>query len=532
MLKKIISAVLVVGMAIAMFPMSVSAAVAKTETATGRFYCTFENNDYDTHVKSLRGVAADNTWGMSFPIINEIIEKKVSFDTVKSVSITVKASNTDACSKGVTPKIELHWNTRDNNDGSVTSGFENGIAKVSGTLPAGTRQIVLNPYAFSASAGEITFEVTVDITYEEPTVEPESGYIGYPNATDIQWVLSEDGTLTFSGKGAMRPLNDRMWYFADKPIRKIVIEEGITSIGSYVFQKCDKVKSVEIASSVTMIGMYAFDMCWEINSVKMSKGVTRINNCAFRCCNKLEEIQLPDTLTYIGNNCFEKCISLTSITIPSSVKSMGTEVFYDCSALTEAVIGDGITTIGKGTFSSCRALKSVTLPNNLEKIGESAFAWCNNLEISTLPGSVTAIDKYAFNSCSKITEITVPDSVKTIGERAFQNCEKLKKLIIPSSETSFASNVTLFSDNVTIYGRSGSVSQEWANTNDVPFVAFEPEQGDVSGEGKTDLYDLELIKKHITGISILSGGSFARADMNGDSIVDIRDYNLLYAKIM
>lgn len=135
-----------------------------TATATGSFVCTFVDNDYDTNVATMTGVAADGTWGGQFPIITEIIEKVAPLAQVTSVEVTVKASNSDACWNGTTPKLELHWDTRDG-ENAMTADFVDGTAVVTGTLPAGTTAVVLNPYAFSSEAGEITFDVSVAVTY-------------------------------------------------------------------------------------------------------------------------------------------------------------------------------------------------------------------------------------------------------------------------------------------------------------------------------------------------------------------------------
>ena len=160
-MKKVLSVLLALAMVCAL---SVVVYADGTATATGSFVCTFTDNDYDTNVATMTGVAADGTWGGCFPIITEIIEKVAPLSQVTSIEVTVKASNTDACSKGVTPKVELHWNTRDG-ENAMTADFVDGVAVVSGDLPAGTTAVVLNPYAFASEAGEITFEVSVAVTY-------------------------------------------------------------------------------------------------------------------------------------------------------------------------------------------------------------------------------------------------------------------------------------------------------------------------------------------------------------------------------
>lgn len=177
-MKKILAIVLAVVMLLPVFAVNSFAAdksaseTKKTETATGSFVCTFGDNDYDSAVATMTGVAADHTWGSSFPNITEIIEKVSPLAKVTSVKVTVTASNTDPCAKGVAPKIELHWDTRAGTN-AMTAEFTDGVAVVSGDLPKGTTAVVLNPYAFASEAGEITFDVSVDVTYLAPAEPTE-----------------------------------------------------------------------------------------------------------------------------------------------------------------------------------------------------------------------------------------------------------------------------------------------------------------------------------------------------------------------
>ena len=160
-MKKVLALVVALMMVCAL---SVSVYADGTATATGSFVCTFGDNDYDSGVATMEGVAADGTWGGCFPIITEIIEKVAPLAQVTNIEVTVKASNTDPCSKGVSPKLELHWNTRDG-ENAMTADFVDGVAVVSGEIPAGTTAVVLNPYAFASEAGEITFDVSIAVTY-------------------------------------------------------------------------------------------------------------------------------------------------------------------------------------------------------------------------------------------------------------------------------------------------------------------------------------------------------------------------------
>lgn len=81
-----------------------------------------------------------------------------------------------------------------------------------------------------------------------------------------KWRL-EDRTLVISGNGEMRD-----WYWFDgnidwhnskytKLIEKVVIEEGVTTIGDYAFRGCSSLTNIKIPEGVTSIEYSAFSEC-------------------------------------------------------------------------------------------------------------------------------------------------------------------------------------------------------------------------------------------------------------------------------
>ena len=256
----------------------------------------------------------------------------------------------------------------------------------------------------------------------------EKGYT-YWNEDNLTWKLYEDGTLNISGKGAMKNYN---YYDNPSPasqkkdsVKKVVIEDGVTSIGNSAFDSCSNLTSITIPDSVSSIGNFVFYGCSSLTSITLSNNITNIGNSAFAGCSSLTSITIPDRVTSIEKYAFYNCSGLTSITIPDSVTSIGESAFRNCTSLTSITIPDSVTSIGKSAFSNCSSLTSITIPNGVTSIGEYAFQSCSSLTSITIPDSVTSIGAYAFSDCWDLTSITIPDSVTTIGESAFNACSSL-----------------------------------------------------------------------------------------------------------
>ena len=93
----------------------------------------------------------------------------------------------------------------------------------------------------------------------------------------LTWILYEDGTLNISGTGEMRGYNA---YSIISPacdnsnIKNVVIEDGITSIGSSAFYSCYSLTDITIPNGVTSIGSSVFDDCFFLKTISLGCGST------------------------------------------------------------------------------------------------------------------------------------------------------------------------------------------------------------------------------------------------------------------
>ena len=220
-------------------------------------------------------------------------------------------------------------------------------------------------------------------------------------------------------------------------ISRLVINEGITSIGSYAFfeRLIFDQSPVTIPNSVTSIGDAAFRGCIGPTSVTIPNSVTRIGNEAFLGFVSLTSVKIPNSVTSIGNGAFSECSGLTSVTIPNSVTSIGNEVFLSCYNLTSLTIPNSVTSIGDAAFYEC-GLTSLTIPNSVKSIGKGVFCGCGSLTSVIIGNSVTYIGDRAFYNCFDLTSATIPNSVASIGNEAFFGCGSLTSVKIPNSVTS------------------------------------------------------------------------------------------------
>ncbi|MBR0509637.1 MAG: leucine-rich repeat protein, partial [Clostridia bacterium] len=247
----------------------------------------------------------------------------------------------------------------------------------------------------------------------------------------VTWEVKGD-TLYFRGNGKITDSFRKQSSLSDiSNLKKIVIEEGITSIGFRAFYQF-RIQTVKIPSSVKSIGERAFSSCNALVSVNLPTSVISIGKYAFSSCNALISVSLPEGLTEIGYEAFSNCFNLTTIHLPESVSEIGGHAF-DYSGIKSISIPKNVSTIHEGTFKKCYSLETVSLSSGLKTIEPRAFYYCNSLQEITIPGSVDIIDTEAFRECRKLKKVQIGNGTKTIANDAFHYCVDLKEVTLPDT---------------------------------------------------------------------------------------------------
>lgn len=303
---------------------------------------------------------------------------------------------------------------------------EAGVVVAEGNISTGDHQGKVH-WGRAISKEEVMSNTSHYITrYPEgyiPPDDPEADVsIGSGNLEGgLSWNLTKAGTLTISGQGAMPDFvsaGEQPWSEKSSQIRKVILRDGVTSIGACAFWNCG-VLSVELSPTVEAIGNSAFRES-SIISVSIPSNVKSIGDSAFQKCENLSSVTISEGLETINQNAFNACMNLNSIVLPASIGEVGAAAFFQCQKLTSATFmpGSKKVALGDNMFTGCYSLMNVTLPKSADCISAGMFQNCIMLPGVEIPQDVTSIKENAFASCSALSVVIIPKSVTNI-VRAF-----------------------------------------------------------------------------------------------------------------
>lgn len=223
------------------------------------------------------------------------------------------------------------------------------------------------------------------------------------NESSVTWALTvnnEDAsnptyTLTISGSGAMAnysALNEQNGQdnatgfdpptWKSYPVTKVIVEEGVTTVGNRAFYDMGQLETVEIAASVETLGLRAIN--WSsAKEIKFAEN-SQLKTISFAALNNLSNLE--------------------AITIPANVESIGSWALANNKNLKKVTFeGSQLKTVGYSSFGRCgSSLNQVILPNGVETIGNAAFQEISPFSLF-VPSTVTTMSGWIVGNSKDCT---------------------------------------------------------------------------------------------------------------------------------
>ena len=368
-------------------------------------------------------------------------------------------------------------------------------------------------------------------------------------------------------------------FYGCSSLESITIPDSVTKIGSNAFYDT---ALLENQTGIKYADKWVVDCESDLTSAEIKESTKGIANHAFSFCSNLTSITIPDGVTSIGNSAFSDCSSLTSITIPDSVMTIGTNSFLRCYRIKYVEIPETVTSIGScafgylsgvdkidnfvvyGTENSAAedyALRHGIIFVDVNKpvsLSEKAFTlspgtsqilsvnnyagevewYSENEDVATVNyGYVRAVSSGTTSICAVAGDTTLKCTVNVSGDVI-----TTAVTTSPSVTTSTTVKTDISTEPITTQSQTGTttvstsivtggitdVPPEYITTTvpttTEPVTTTEPElPGDISGNGKIDLYDAIEICKNIMGMRTFTDEEKAIADFNKDGIINIYD---------
>lgn len=178
----------------------------------------------------------------------------------------------------------------------------------------------------------------------------------------MTWDFYDNGELVISGTGAMPDYETEFgstpWAYCQ--VTKIIVSDGVTSLGNSAFGWLMDVKEVQLGKDVQKIGELTFQNDSALTKINFPDKLTTIGKEAFQWCSGLTgELKLPENLTSMGEGAFSYCTSLKSIIIPEKLKELPAKAFFNNDAVLRIMIPSSVTKIGSQAFDDCSSIKYI-----------------------------------------------------------------------------------------------------------------------------------------------------------------------------
>lgn len=402
-----------------------------------------------------------------------------------------------------------------------------------------------NGYAFKDDVADV-YDATINkddaatkLTYSaNPPYYNIASYTGNGGKVTIPYetdYTAADGTVTKGAVISQIQYNAFDWSIDKHKVQKVVLPDGIVSIGASSFFHCYNMVSINIPESVQSIGAFAFSQCDIYGSLSFGRACQTIKEYAFAGNKHLTDVYIYNTSCKIGEAAFDQTVvihgykdstaerfaskyGLAFVEITETVKLPGISSYKDNKNYTftfeeetgtitaynrkdagkpysekvtfpAKINGKTVNSVGSSLFKAkpfTMSIEAAVFEDGITVIGDNVFAGAARLTTVKFPNTLTTIGVSAFSGSGLAGDITIPKTVTSIGSSAFAKCENLTSVTIDNPTVKIGTGAfSGLGSGFVIRGLKGSTAWEYYERNKstgIKFVSI----GDYVAEGEGD----------------------------------------------
>ena len=289
------------------------------------------------------------------------------------------------------------------------------------------------------------------------------------------------------------------WYDFCNDIDNIIIEDGITSIGTHAFSGRYSLSLlvVEMPKTIAQIGDYAF---YDNSS---NTGIVEISYQGSKA--EWDNIAIGDSCGYLSNTIinYEEdkiCGGICGDSVEWILDDEGT-MTISCSG--NMMSGDITLRLCSWWQTKRYDVKNIIINDGVSDIGDAAFYQLVNLISISIPDSVTSIGGYAFRERSSLTSIYMTSNITSVGVRAFEYCRNLTDIYYNGTVEQW-NNIDIESNNE--YFTNANIHYEMGEIKLDDLIGDAPAVSDEYGELTAAVVDMQT-----NGIAAVYGENFITA---------------------
>ena len=247
----------------------------------------------------------------------------------------------------------------------------------------------------------ITFSVTGDVATVSSVSVVGSGKLTLP-ATIAGATVTAIGNAAFKGVTGLT---------------EIEIPEGVETIGAEAFRNTG-LTSIALPSTVVSADKSAFRDNASLKSATLNEGLTTVGSYLFKSDTALESIVIPSTMNRVPYEGFRDCTALASVSFAGdTIRYLHAGAFRNCSSLTSIELP---LLVGTATAEEANAEGLTNVFSYIKgyTIGYNCFQDCSNLKTIVLGGPVVSEPKSYFSSSSCLTGCASGLQIVNKGARA------------------------------------------------------------------------------------------------------------------